>query len=373
MLPSWWHIPGPSRYVAGVCSTLQDGKNVVLCLPEHVPDGLSRAIVQAHPLPGVQQWEALRIPPDSQHTPVELLFSYFAPNALASTLRNAAALVREQGFEKKRIWLEGFTANTWSVWKTFFEEYEHVCRSILETHRTLFCVSLSGTLADTPPQAGISLTHARWYGVVSDLDMLLYINQIMPKHPLVGIKRKIAIAVAASLSLWDPLLADQLVRQPLRVLLEPEKFLCDFGRARGWHEESHALGWPCGARDLFNEREQLHSAAAACRHQCEEIKQRIWRAQLGLLFPIIEERRHRLLRELQGLLNVPFTTRERVLLNELHDLEIGHIEWQLLEHKRNGVQDIRLGVVLPQVSALKQMRNHLAHFEVLGEELLDRL
>jgi len=364
----WWRMPGPARYVAGALEQLHDGKNVVLCVPDHLPDGLARAVVQAQPAPWGRAWELLRVRASTNSTPVDLLFRRFAPDAAAATLRNAAALVREPQFTRRLIWLERMSSTTWPAWKAFLEEYEHACRARLPDERSLFCIMLAGEPAASPPVAGVSLAVARWRGIASELDTLLYTSLVFPERPLTGVKRNVAVAVVAALALWDPHICDYLARQPLRTIFAPCESLRRFAHERGWEQPGGTNLWCAGMVDTFADQERQHSAHLALCGQIDELNHRVWRGQMSVLYPMIEERRQQLLLELRDLLHVPFRTREGAQITQLHDLEIGHIEWQLAEHRRNGRPDPRLETTFRQVSALKTMRNHLAHLESVREE-----
>ena len=40
----WWRLPGPAEFVRRTASELREGRNLVLCLPRYLPDGLSDAL-----------------------------------------------------------------------------------------------------------------------------------------------------------------------------------------------------------------------------------------------------------------------------------------------------------------------------------------
>lgn len=354
MSPIWWQLPGPARFIAQINDSLHAGKNVVLCLPEHVPNGLARAVVLSPYPPHGGDWIIRRVPVDSKRDPAELLFHAFAPEIPGSALRNAATLAEAPGFARKLIWIDGLTCATWPVWRHFLEEYEHACRSYLPHERTLFCVRLVGAAANNPPQVAASLALHRWAGVVDLLDMLVYTSTIMPERALVGVKRRVAIAMVAQLALWDPAISDLLVRLSLRELTQPYEILNAIAHNRGWDATNPSLDtWHEGKLCFFEGQERLHSAAIGCRNQKNEIERRIWSGQMSILFPFIEERRQTLLNELRAFLKTPFRTREGNWIDDIRDLEIGHIEWQLVEHRRSGRYHPQLDAILPTIKALK--------------------
>ena len=83
------------------------------------------------------------------------------------------------------------------------------------------------------------------------------------------------------------------------------------------------------------------------------------------MFPFVEEQRQNVLTRLTGFLQVPFRTRFGEVIDDVRDLEIGHIEAQL--RRANPHADSEL---LQLVQRLREARNRLAHRETLPLELL---
>lgn len=368
MSAQWWHMPGPERFVGGVLEQLRDGKNVVLCVPEHLPNGLRSAIVQGQPSPWNRTWRGLRVPADSQSAPTDLLYQHLTPAARPDRLHRAVSLVREPAFARQLIWLEGLTPPTWPAWRTFLEEYEHACRDQPPDQRSLFCVLLRGDLALQPPTPDIGLVLAHWDGVVSDIDTLLYTSLVFPTQPLVGTRRRVAIGTVAALALWDPIVSDYLVCQPLRTILQPGELLARLAHERGWRADAACDPWACGREQRFGEQQRPHSAYLALCGQTSELERRVWGGQISVLYPLLEERRRQLIHELADLLQVPFQSRDGPMIQHVYDLELGHIVYQLSEHRHTGVPDQRLDTIFLQVSRLKTMRDLLAHFQALRDD-----
>jgi hypothetical protein len=114
--------------------------------------------------------------------------------------------------------------------------------------------------------------------------------------------------------------------------------------------------------------EKVHSAYLALDDPKGEVERRVWSAQVGVLLPFVEERRQELLARLDGVLRVPFRTRFGEEITDLRDLEIGHIESQLLTSPLAVDPDVRR-----QVRRLREIRNSLAHLETLRPEVLGGL
>src|ERR1051326_1622252 len=93
----WWQLPGPKQFVARIVQDLQDGKNVVFCLPEHFPKGLNSAVRSTFDNHDCS-WHTIRLNEEEYVRPIDLLFSYFIPNPEPSVIRSPHTLSKENSF-----------------------------------------------------------------------------------------------------------------------------------------------------------------------------------------------------------------------------------------------------------------------------------
>jgi hypothetical protein len=110
---------------------------------------------------------------------------------------------------------------------------------------------------------------------------------------------------------------------------------------------------------------KIHSAALAISGGNAEISHRVWSAEVGILFPFVEKKRHEILDQLNEVLQIPFKTRFGDVIEDLQDLEIGHIESQILTNN--------IGInpkLWNKIQILRQIRNALAHSEPVPIDLL---
>lgn len=364
----WWQLPGPSRFVARIVQDLRDGKNVVLCLPEHVPDGLASAIRSALGDSEEWSWYTLRVrEEDGAADPVRLLFSRFVPHARPDALWNAGALVTEEALAGKLLWLDGFTPPVWPAWKAFLEDYEHACRARSVFERTLFCIPLIGTLALDPPGEDVCLAHHSWRGCVDLLDMLVFTATLLQGKQIPDLQKRVIVSIIAHLALWDPTVSEYLARESRDKIFNPIPLLQGIAKERGWHGENEALlaaPWHAGMLDVVDRVERVHSAVLAAHGADSTIQRRIWSAEVGVMLPFVEERRQDILTRFAGVLCVPFTTRFGEVITNVRDLEIGHIERQLADNPAVSAEMRQL------IKQLRKIRNDLSHLEPLDPELL---
>src|SRR5215471_16398918 len=217
----WWQLPGPSRFVGHIVQDLRDGKNTVLCLPEHTPDGLASAMRSV--LGAEWPWHTLQVQEEAGGgDPLHLLFSRFVPHARPEALWNTEALVAEEAFAGNILWLDGLTACTWPAWKSFLKDYEHACRNRSVLERTLFCIPLVGDLALDPPEEDICLARHAWKGYVDLLDMLVFTAVLLEGRQMPGLLRRVVVALIAHVAIWDPLVSECLARENLETIFAPD-------------------------------------------------------------------------------------------------------------------------------------------------------
>jgi hypothetical protein len=364
----WWQLPGPNQFVSQVVQDVRDGMNVVLCLPEHVPGGLAYAIRSALDGGGGWLWYTLDIHGHDSVEPVHVLYSRFVPEAPSDAIRNAKTLSQEETFAGKILWLEGLTANSWPAWKAFLTDYEHACRARSLLERTLFCVPLTGMLALDPPAENVCLSHHAWRGVVNHLDMLLFTSNLFQDRRMPALQKRVVTSIVTNLALWDPAVAERFTAEDLEHILHPVSILQEIARERGWHpiaDNPSPCLWSRGMVDLTEGEESVHSAALALADIQGTVIRRIWSAEVGVMLPFVEERRQEILAHIAGVLRVPFTTRFGEVISDVHDLEIGHIESQLITNGIKVHPDIRR-----LIQRLREIRNCLSHLDPLTLDLL---
>lgn len=361
----WWQLPEPARFVKRLVQDFHDGKNVVIGLPEHAPAQLTAAVRAQVTHTERRFWEVLSLSGPLSARPLDLLFTRFGTNAAPGAVRNAATLVELSSLTAHLIWIEGMTTALWPAWRSFLTEYAHVCRSQPQAIRPVFGVSVVGALAPNMPASDTCLSTHQWQGAVDQLDMLLYASSIFPNRRIAATQRRVVIAMVAALALWDPDVCDCLIRASPHDLARPAAVLRDLAGRRGWTERRNpTLSWEHGTVAIIDGRKHVHAALLALHDPDKELQARIWRAQVGVIFPLVEEKRRDLIATLRPMLGVPFATSFGIV-EDLCDLEIGHIESQLIA---SGVP-IAPGT-RQLIQRLRQIRNALSHFEPVSLDLL---
>jgi hypothetical protein len=250
----------------------------------------------------------------------------------------------------------------WPVWREFLGAFQHACNAQAEWARGLFCVPLCGPLA-AEAAGDVALTVRRWRGVVGPLDLSLDLARLVDDRPENPLHRKLRLALALELAGSDAALARELVRLELLTLIEPHQTLVQAALRRGWAGDGLAkAGWEDGVMDDFDGAEWVHPAVQAVRGDVAAVRRRVWRAEVGVLYPFVEEQRLRLVPQVRPFLRLPVETSYGPV-EDAADLELG----QLVYFLRGRKVPPPLWRVLTR---LKDMRHALAHLEPVPAECL---
>jgi hypothetical protein len=359
---NWWSLPGPSMFVNSVVDQVGQGRSVFLALPEHAPSRLATAIKRT--LGDSYRWCSLTV--GDQEDPLGFLYDRCVCDADPRVLRSTTTLVGEPSFQEQIIWLDGLTPTNWERWSAFFVEYEHASRHVLSSLRTHFIVPLIGVASSLATVEAVALARVDWNNSVQRLDMLLYSAvSICPRTT--PLETDLVTFLVAELAAWDPELCEYLSGMELEHLIDLIPMLVEFGRQRGWERLSVSSPHEQWCRGLvFTCQGKLisHTAYLAFQGRSDAIQHLIWKAEIGILMPYVEEQRQSLLRLYGSRLAIPFQTKTGEIVRDLYDLEIGHIEYQA--SRLTGVANGELA----WISQLKLARNSLSHFEPVAREVL---
>jgi len=120
--------------------------------------------------------------------------------------------------------------------------------------------------------------------------------------------------------------------------------------------------------DCFEGRVQPHSAMLAIADGTNELNSRIWKAEVSVVLPHLEEQRREVLSRYGRMFRLPFVTRFGEVITDPFDLELPHIASQL--GRLAGRVDFRTRRAAERMAAV---RNKLAHLDPLELGDLDVL
>ncbi|TCP57869.1 hypothetical protein EV586_102316 [Tumebacillus sp. BK434] len=362
----WWKLPGPAKYLRQLEEEFRAGNNTVLLFPDHTgdnPQEALRGLVEENGDTWLD-WEYVnvRLEDSGTKSPAQLLYDRFVPSATTETIRNAENLAKDDSFCGKIVWVYGMTVERLSKWNEFIQEYSHFCKETRIFERSLFCIVLEGEQTTLAPGEAECLKIIKWEGVLSKLDMMLYVSNLLQDSSYNTLIRKMAVSVITEIAQWDRHVAERLAISNLETIMSPWDVLSRIAEERGWVSEcSEDDRWQMGITQLIEGRTVIHSAYLVILGKETGLDRRVWEGQLATLFPYMEERRQALIRKFRDELAIPFRPHQDkdFVILDLFDLEIGHIYYQLRSQGQIR-EDIR-----DAVRNMREIRNMLAHLRTV--------
>ena len=366
----WWTMPGPEEFPKFIEDDLRAGRNVVVPLPQFAPSGLRAVVserIQRTELYSFRTLDLAEVEPSVTDCPSRLLHDQFAhlPPGVEPTPQSLAKCSK---LSETVVWISGVGEQNWEVWRRFLELYKDACRDVAVHERLLFVVPVVGIRPNDSPQADIALSVRPYRNTVGRLDMWLFTWHLLRTSSTSALYRDLAVAIVSEIAGIDPCLAETLAAARLEDQLNPGPLLRDFAKERNWDPDlkqrqtdlTEEDEWRLGLSDLRDGTRLLHSAAAV--DQQVMLRKRVWRGQMTVLFPFLEDIRTRFIHQYRSLLSVPVNT-EWETISDIDSLEIAHLVYQL---GRKIGRDSRA-----DLDACRRIRNELAHLRPLSaEELL---
>lgn len=361
----WWQLPGPRQFVENLIEDLREGWNLIVCLPPHAPGNLRSAVRETWHTVDEARFRTidLRDFEELEQNPLELLYYHFLPGTKAPELRTIEELLSAEELAYKIIWLNGLKQENHQPWEKFLKKYRDLSRkSDAPQSHAVFVLTFENDLAVSPPAEDLGLVVHRWRDIISELDALLYAASLRSNTRESPLQRRLSVNLMANLALWDLDLNERLADESFANLCAPQEFLKNFAAERNWHTDISPK-WELGTADEIDGKCQPHSALPASHEK--HLPQRIWRAQVAVLFPYVEECRQELIKGYSNHLPTwlkSYGARNSLgefiyEVSDLHELEIGNLAHLFKNAKVNpgGIK----------IEDLRHIRNELAHLRPL--------
>ena len=336
-----WDLPGARRFVDRACDTLRGGSSLVISFPGAVPEGFDDILA-------VGLGNAFNVGNLSATTsPLKDLCRQYVDEP--SHIRSISDLCDDSGFRGRLICLDNINEHNWPEWKTFLDRYAQASRSMHALGRSLFLVMLTGDPPAEPPTSDVALGTHTWDGVLDDVDLLLFASERLRQRRMDSLLRSLLATVIARVAAWDFDTASALLGESDQTIMNPTELLRTIGRDKGWSTNT-PLDWRLGTESSSG---IAHPARAALEEPPNEINKRLWSAQLSVLLPWIETRRHELVAA--NLYEVKCQMAHFGKgLTDPHDLELGELSTMFSQPSA----DRRLR---RSIRSLQDVRNRLAH------------
>lgn len=365
MWKSWWWLPGPSSFLDLIEDDLRCGCNIIIVSPRISPSGLESAICDRIIKSDARSLHSVRIGKDAKSAdPVEYLHDLFSIQLARGISPSAGTLVESELFQDRILWIDGVTSSEWNRWERFLMLYQRSCQVVPEHKRALICLQLIGPNIPKLPNEDVGLKIRKWTGVTDRLDMQMFVACKFRNSTLPHFQRHLAVSVITELAGTDPHLGQFLIDSELVQILEPVDLLAQYWSVRTNDSIDAAVkpSWEHGTLDRLEGKLQAHSSYLAASKQYSEIDSRVWRGQIGVLMPLLEEARSRVIQRF-GLQLKPHLRKLDRPIDKLGQLEIGQILF-LARKARLPIKEIRA------IEQLANMRNCLAHLRPISADLI---
>lgn len=385
----WWDgITGPTAFVRAIADNLGDAKSVVLFIPADIPwhEQMRRSVSQV-----LHEYDAdllvdfvdckkvnLTDTAGKINIPYFLLEQYAYP-AVKSGYRQSSGHSIQQYLLSKNVlinrvvWVTQASADQASAWINFCNEYHAKSR-----YDGLFIIEANEKVLSNSSHSGVNMLRYRDY--TSYYDSLLFNNMICSAEKGHIEQTQYKATVSALICSGDAELskefvsrADFTVQSPVHTL--QEIFADQFCLQR--YDET-----------LLDE---THPLSIIRSGDFKTLQYAVWKAQLQVLFPLIESERIRIVEQYEGEIEAALATEyfdflrhtnqyitqygERV--TRAHDVEIGTL-YRMSHLKRASDTSLYL-FFLPneedrdRLALLHDMRNSIAHVEPCPVEMVTKL
>ena len=258
--PAHWELPGPSSFITCAVERVRAAGIHAIITPPHCPDGLGAALMDKLGI-----FDLPTIDARSSAPPLQAL-----SQAFEIQLKSARTLALEPQAEGRAALVAGLDAATTPRWETTLRAYLAGCHA---RPRFGALVIIAAAPDCQSVLRGMGVTCQPWRNAIGFRDALLWaLRDQALKDPLLG---RLAAETAVSLAGWE---LEELSRQMYR--MRNAKMIFE---APSSNEQAEA-SWAQGGIDDFDgvPFRRLASASAA------EIKRRLWRAQVTVLFGWLE-------------------------------------------------------------------------------------
>jgi len=333
----YYELPGPSAFLDCIEQDIQEeGRSVILDMGCFAPHGWSEALNER--LGDDWYWKEINL---SGSSPVEAL-----TQGMQKPKERGVAGVDDiyafKGFGRQIFIVKSPDDTTTKVWLNFLLEFADITRRQPLPSRSVILLLVPPDFRGRMPE-NVMIRQYSFEGVVSPVDMLINANQQISDTQKSVVLRNLRIQLCMELSLWDFELCNELSSCSLSELIEPIDRLKRYAEKVGFQElvsegDNDRL-IKAGARGQFEGEERFHSAILALIDgDPRTINRRVWRAQLRVLYPFVEECRQNILDQYASFIKLPHTRKYGEKVESLQEMEIGDIkvnlDQNLQQHRR---------------------------------------
>ncbi len=337
----WTTLPGPTAFIERTAQDLRETYSVVSRRPAYLDDSWSRRLKAR--LEEFYAWNDVACSPQEFYR-------------FCAQLCGKESLLGPQDLQRNSLHSHLFyvacpSADEWPQWVSLLTEFVIAQKTIDDKlHRNVFLLAINNDALDAPNEA--LLKKRNILDFLRDEDPFFHACQCSSRDGgNRSIEEDIRVHVCSELALWDFDLCRHLLNFSLEQLLDPTDLLKQYAA------EKQATDEHLDQKDNNSNSSkptQVSAVDLALNGNREELRRRIWRGQVQVLFPLIEDQRYKLIQHLRS--NFP-----SLLENAENDdgvIEIGPLHRRMLRERKCSPRLVDLA------RRLKKIRNDVAHLKV---------
>lgn len=333
----WWDkVPNVAGFVQEIADSVISEKSIVLVLPEHIPwpetfqslvvDKISTEIsdksISYIDCPGCDAGSYLL----QEFCKEEKRLEYHSNKSYAQFLAESDDIV----LNEKILWVRDLSAEKFKQWSDFVSEYQKIAK---HAHSLpVFILEIHEDYLGRTAKSG--LKKLMYNTRIDEFDTYAFLTMAVSKTTEERHLKHYFALLVAELCGRDVEISAVCIKYGIMLLKNPSQVL-----KQALHERGDCSVVPCSNND---------------------INKRIWKAQLKILFPCIEDYREKFLQH--------YRESHLKSANYDEDMEIGSLYF----YAQNGTLEVNRKEC-SELKLLKEARNTLAHLDVLTFEDVDRI
>lgn len=357
----WWNdIAGPESFVKKVTDILLDRHVPLLLVPADIPwrhsmrNAVIERLTEIHTESCLEVFTIDALDECPENNIGEFLLQKFADRDTASAYRPRSGktmqeyLTTQKVLTNKIIWVKGLSADQLQAWMDFCRQFE-----TLSIENGIFIIENREPIPDSLPDIFQTVDFVQF---VSHYDAMLFNSLLVSeKYSTLSRLRQGYISVAAAyLCEFDAELSESLLQQKEWFKKAPQDMLIELAKDETFIRRGERHGSP-------------HVLTLLRENRITELSQRLWTAQIQVLFPILEMQRikiiKRLYNKLQAILNTEVIEQFGQKVTTPYELEFGTLVFLMAKHDNSGNRCLYIPdeTLRNAIINLRECRNLLAH------------
>jgi hypothetical protein len=365
----WWKMPGPSKFLESQCEELHKGSSIVVKIRELGVTGFEKALTDelSKNVHGDRITEIHISPTIIARTPEEVICENFYLDA--QQYADMEKLCGSHEIQGQIIIVTGLVQNLWRKWQSFLNDYSRIMKNKCPSERARFLLFIDACVDQSGIEEDLILRVVVLDDFCSLTDLHSYAHFQTQNKECSKLHRNLIQELMVNILSWDVARYQGFHRLELREMIEFDGYLKKIAKERSWNEATE-LDWVLGTSGSVYGLTIPHAAALIHKHDGKkQIRKRVWKSQLRVIFPFLEELRQEMIQRYKSTIEGNITRVRKIFeekeqphnsFKDILELEYTH----LLELFRltNAADESFLRLL----RNCREIRNHLAHGETVS-------